>query len=62
MSETNLKEGPALAALVSDLIAGVIQGRKSIADWKTGVTEWRTRGGDAIRGEFEKAFENSVTS
>lgn len=62
VSETNLKEGPALAALVSDLIAGVIQGRKSIADWKTGVTEWRTRGGDAIRGEFEKAFENSVTS
>jgi putative aldouronate transport system substrate-binding protein len=39
---------------VEDTIKDVVRGRKTIADLRTAVTAWRTRGGDALRSFYEK--------
>lgn len=39
--------------------ASVIQGRRSLADWRQGVEDWKRHGGDAMRTEHQKAFEST---
>ena len=58
-SETDMTEGTALIAMMTDVMSGVVQGRQSLADWAEAVDEWRTRGGDTIRNEYQEALQSA---
>lgn len=56
-SDADTSTGAKLRKLVQDAQIAILQGRKDISSWDDTVKEWRTGGGDTIRGEYEKAFE-----
>ena len=45
-----------LQQLVNDGISDIVQGRRPISDLDQVVADWRSRGGDKIRGEFQDAL------
>jgi len=55
-SATALGPGVALANALSDTTDSIVQGRKSLSQWDSAVKTWQTGGGNAIRGEYEKAY------
>ncbi len=57
MSETELNQGSALKTQIDDSINGIIQGRKTMAEWPDAVAEWRRVAGDAIRDEYQAAYD-----
>jgi putative aldouronate transport system substrate-binding protein len=58
-SETAIKESGTLGQLVADTIASVVQGREGIEAVDTLVSDWKSRGGDTIRQEYEEAYAAS---
>jgi len=48
--------GVTLKEALDDLQADIIQGRKKLTDWDSGVKTWRDKGGDTIRAEYEKSY------
>lgn len=56
-SEKNTTEGPAINEYVSDTVNDVIFGRKGIEELATVQEEWRKRGGDDIRKEYEELLK-----
>lgn len=56
-SNTASVKNAALEKIMDSLVADIVQGRKPVSAWDAGVKDWRTTGGDAMRGEFEKAYE-----
>jgi len=56
VSETALKKAASLDTVMVDAMTGVIQGRMSQAQWAEAVADWRRKGGDEMRAEFEAAF------
>lgn len=37
----------------------IVQGRKSLADWDIAVRDWKTNGGETIRAEYEKSYQEN---
>jgi putative aldouronate transport system substrate-binding protein len=42
--------------MMNDGVAGIVTGRQPMSDWDQLVSDWRTKGGDQIRDEFQKAL------
>lgn len=60
-SETALAEGSTLSTLVADTLSNVITGRDDLSALERLPDEWRSRGGDQIRAEYEEAYAASQT-
>lgn len=57
-SETNIEQGPTLGQLIGDTETAVILGREPVEALEQLAEEWRSRGGDQIRQEFQEALAN----
>ena len=55
-SAADAKNGAQLERLIFDAVSGIAAGRKPMSDLDLLVKDWRSRGGDTIRGEYEKAI------
>lgn len=58
-SETDLSKGAGLTRDVTALIGDIIQGRKPLEAWDTGIKAWRAKGGDKIREEYQASYQAS---
>ena len=56
-SPTDVEQGPSLAQFGGDSINSIITGRSSIDDLDSIVADWRDRGGDQVRTEYEEALQ-----
>lgn len=54
-SETDLSTGVSLVSPMTDTQREIIQGRKPVTAWTDAVASWRSKAGDRIREEYEKA-------
>ncbi len=54
-SETNIKDGPKIG--LGDLENDILQGRKPVSAWAEGVADWKKKGGDKIRDEFQAELD-----
>jgi putative aldouronate transport system substrate-binding protein len=41
---------------INDGISDIVQGRRPVSDLDQVISDWRTKGGDKIRGEFQDAL------
>lgn len=57
VSDTAIKKNAQLTKVMTDVTNGVLQGRQTLADWDAAVKKWRADGGDAMRLEYEKAYD-----
>jgi putative aldouronate transport system substrate-binding protein len=57
VSPTDNSRGFALTQSVNDGITDIIAGRRPMADYDQLVSDWRSGGGDAIRGEYLQALD-----
>jgi len=55
ISDTAMSIGASLELKITNAVADVITGRKSLSAWDGVVADWRSSGGDKIRDEFERA-------
>ncbi|SDR07671.1 putative aldouronate transport system substrate-binding protein [Curtobacterium sp. UNCCL20] len=55
-SSTKSVKGAALTAWTTDAVNNVLLGRTRVSDWPSVVKQWRQRGGDAQRHEYEEAL------
>lgn len=58
-SQTNSQQGALLAQLQGDALASVITGREQLGYWDTFLKDWRSRGGDQARKEFQDSIKSS---
>lgn len=58
-SMTSIDEGSTLSTLVADTISNVVTGREDVSVLEGLPDEWRSRGGDQIRSEYEEAYAAS---
>ena len=54
-SKTASQSGAATKAM-QDTVVDVVAGRKSVADFKNAVKDWKTKYGDKIRGELQEGM------
>jgi putative aldouronate transport system substrate-binding protein len=54
-SPTAIEEGGTLSQLIADTLSNIITGREDVSAVDTLVSDWQSRGGDTIRGEYEEA-------
>jgi putative aldouronate transport system substrate-binding protein len=47
---------PSLNQRMSDGMTAIISGRQPLSDWEQMVKDWRSGGGDEVRGDYEKAL------
>jgi putative aldouronate transport system substrate-binding protein len=57
-SPTNVDKAAELDQLQSERIAGIVSGRDDLPALDGLIEEWRSRGGDQIRAEYEQALAN----
>src|SRR5690606_31952017 len=55
-SATESSKGTALTRQISSTYNDILQARRPVSDWAGAVAEWRSGGGDQIRGELEEAL------
>ncbi len=55
-SETQSSEGAQLDATLNDVQTQILLGREPVSAWTAALDEWRTRGGDKIRQEYQEAL------
>lgn len=58
-SEANTETGPVLDQFSTDTTLAIITGRESIDTLDAALDEWRSRGGDQVRQEFEEAIQQA---
>lgn len=56
-SPTDVQEGPVLNQFATDTTLAIITGQESMDRLDSAIEEWRSRGGDQIRQEFEEALQ-----
>lgn len=56
-SAADAENGPVLNQLATDTTLAIITGQKSMDDLDSALDEWRSRGGDQIRQEYEEAIQ-----
>lgn len=54
-SETAIKDGPKIG--LGDLESQILQGRKPVSAWAPAVAQWKKKGGDKIRDEYQAELE-----
>lgn len=54
-SETDTKDGPRIG--LGGLEGDILRGRKPVSDWAPAVAEWKKKGGDKIRDEFQAELD-----
>lgn len=59
-SSKDQSKGASLETEIEGLRDDIIQGRRPVSAWKSGVDRWRQRGGDEIRAEYEEAFAENA--
>jgi putative aldouronate transport system substrate-binding protein len=57
-SETDVSEGGTLSDFLHGKVTDVVTGRESIDSVDDFVSEWRDRGGDDVRNEFQEALQS----
>lgn len=55
-SATESTKGTGLTRQISSTFNDILQGRRPVSEWAGAVAEWRSGGGDQIRGELEEAL------
>ena len=58
-SETNTSEGPALEQFGTDQMTAIVTGRQPFDSLDSAIAEWRSRGGDQIRQEYQESMQQS---
>ena len=58
-SPTNSSKGAELAQLQADALTAVVTGRDPMSAWDTFLKDWRARGGDQIRKEYQDAIKGA---
>lgn len=58
-SDTQLAQGTMLAKLIMDAENDIFFGRKPLSSWDDAVRQWKSRGGDKIAAEYEKAYSDA---
>ena len=58
-SEANISEGPSLDQYGTDQMTAIVTGRESFDTLDSAIQEWRDRGGDQIRQEFQESMQQS---
>lgn len=58
-SETNVEKAPQLYQYGADNISAIVTGRQPVSSLDDVVTQWKQRGGDQIRSEFQDDLKNS---
>jgi putative aldouronate transport system substrate-binding protein len=58
-SATNQKQGFLIQTKVADGFIDIVVGRRPMSDYDQLLAEWRSGGGDTIRGEYETAYAAS---
>jgi putative aldouronate transport system substrate-binding protein len=58
-SPTDSSKGITLRTTFIDRMNDILFGRQPVSIYDDLVKEWRTNGGDTIRGEYEKAFQEA---
>ena len=58
-SPTNSSKGAELAQLQADALTAVVTGRDPMSAWDTFLKDWRSRGGDQIRKEYQDAIKGA---
>jgi putative aldouronate transport system substrate-binding protein len=58
-SPTFIAKNSELGTLTTDRIGGIIAGREPLSTFDTFVNEWRSRGGDAMRKEYEQELKSA---
>lgn len=56
-SDTFSRKGATIARGVNDVLAGVLFGRNSLADFDAAVARWRSEGGDAMAAEYAESLD-----
>ena len=59
-SATNQRQGVAVQQRFADGLIDIVTGRRPLTDFDVLLREWKTGGGDTIRGELETAFAASM--
>lgn len=55
-SPTQGRQGGRLDTTIDDELNSVLTGRTKVAEWDAVVEDWRAKGGDDIRAEYEEAY------
>jgi putative aldouronate transport system substrate-binding protein len=58
-SATNQRQGVAVQQRFADGMIDIVAGRRPLSDYDGLLKEWKTGGGDTIRGELESAFASA---
>lgn len=58
-SNTQGSQGAQLTQAMTDAQNEIITGRKPLSTWKDAVRDWKQKGGDKIRSEYEESFAAS---
>lgn len=53
-SQANSEKGPVVTQIITDATNDVVYGRQPVEELRNAVEEWRSRGGDEIRAEYEQ--------
>jgi putative aldouronate transport system substrate-binding protein len=56
-SETDIRSGAQIG--LGDLVNDVLQGRQPVRKWDSAVAEWKRKGGDKIRDEYQEALDKA---
>ncbi|HVX45346.1 MAG TPA: extracellular solute-binding protein [Mycobacteriales bacterium] len=55
-SETDVRRGAQIS--IADVENDILQGREPVSKWDSAVAEWKSKGGDRIRSEYQKALDD----
>ncbi|WP_328631413.1 extracellular solute-binding protein [Streptomyces sp. NBC_00356] len=55
-SPTSTTKGQLLTKLLDDSVNNILLGRAKVSSWPETIRQWRRRGGDAMRAEYEQAL------
>jgi len=58
-SPTNSQKGAELEQLRADAVTAIVTGRDPMSAWDTFVKDWRSRGGDQIRKEYQDGIKGA---
>jgi putative aldouronate transport system substrate-binding protein len=53
-SATSNTTGTVVNNNIESLVGDIVQGRKPLSAWDDGVKQWRSKGGDQMRKEYEE--------
>jgi putative aldouronate transport system substrate-binding protein len=58
-SPASIKNGPTMSQLVADTLTAIVTGRDDLSSLDTMIADWKSRGGDEVRKEYEEAYSKN---